>query len=63
MFPVIALLTELPPIDTVPRHTGVGRMVEKVGEVDVSTLDANPVVFASYSNIPSALKRREKSEN
>jgi hypothetical protein len=63
MFPVIALLTELPPIDTVPRHTGVGRRVEKVGEVAVSVLDAHPVVFASYSNIPSALKRREKSEN
>ena len=63
MLPVMELETALPPIETVPRHTGVGSKVEKRGEVADWVLDAQPVVFASYSSIPSALKRREKSEN
>ena len=63
MLPVIALETAEPPIETVPRHTGVGNTVENVGVGSATVLDGKPIVFVSYSNIPSALNLSEKSEN
>ena len=63
MLPVMAVETGDPPIETVPRHTGVGRIVENVGVGAATTSDKKPVVFASYSSMPSALNFNEKSEN
>jgi hypothetical protein len=52
-----------PPIETVPRHTGVGSNVLNDGVGSLVVFDSQPVVFASYSSIPSALNFKEKSEN
>jgi hypothetical protein len=52
-----------PPTETVPRQTGVGSTVENDGEGVATTDDDQPVVLASYSNMPSALNFKEKSEN
>ena len=63
MLPDTELLTGDPPIDTVPVQTGVGRIVLKVGVGVAADAEINPVVFASYSNNPSALNFNEKSVN
>ena len=63
MFPDIADETGVPAMLTVPRQTGVGRTVENVGVGSETVEEANPVVFVSYSNMPSALNFSEKSEN
>jgi hypothetical protein len=55
--------TAEPPIETVPRQTTVGRSVLNVGVGSATVDEAQPVVFVSYSSIPSALNFKEKSEN
>ena len=48
MFPDIAVVTCEPAIETVPRHTGVGRTVENEGDGSATNSDEYPVVLVSY---------------